>query len=262
MVMKSFFVICLVCVSFSLSSQTSSKQGLYWGVRIGGYFAHAKEADFYNGLHSEQSTLSSLLEQEYYYDAIAEYFNDDFSLYNQTPIMKYNPTVSVGGLLHYYISSPTAVYVHASLVQLQSKGVFQIQLASPLQDSQFGDNLQQGSIHGKEQRFMFDFGLQHSFIGSRSYTPYLYGGVSILSMQVVDHTFSIANVEGSFSYYNEQSGNSYFSSFAYGPQLGCGMHFPVQKRTVFIGAEFDYVAFQHMQKDFSLQTKIMCKVEM
>ena len=63
MVMKSFFVICLVCVSFSLSSQTSSKQGLYWGVRIGGYFAHAKEADFYNGLHSEQSTLSSLLEQ-------------------------------------------------------------------------------------------------------------------------------------------------------------------------------------------------------
>lgn len=255
------FLFLLLIVSNVLNAQTS-KQGLYWGLRIGGYFANHTQADFYNGLHAEQSSLSSIIEQDYYYDKISEYYNDDFSLSNQTPIMKYIPTVAVGGLLHYYISSPTAVYIHASIVQLQSKGVFQIQLASPLQGTQFGNNTQQGTIRAKEQRFMFDFGLQHTFSSKNIYSPYVYAGATILSMQVVDHTFAIADVEGQFSYYNASSGNSYFSSFAYGPQLGIGIQVPVQNRTVFIGGEFDYIAFQHLTKIFSLQSKIMCKVEM
>lgn len=260
--MRLFFFSFVLLSCLSVYSQKSSKQGLYWGLRIGAYVANNKEADFYNGLQTEQSLLSQLIEQEYTYDKIAEFYNDDFSLYNQTPIMKYKPTVAVGGMLHYFVTNSTAVYVHASIVQLQSTGIFQIQLASPLQGSQFGDNTKQGNIYGKEQRFMFDFGLQHTFDSKKKYTPYIMGGMSILSMQVVDHTFSIANVEGAFSYYNSDTGNAYFSSFAYGPQIGVGLQIPVQKRTVYIGAEFDYVSFQHLKQGFSIQSKLMCTIEM
>ncbi len=261
--MKSFFATFFFCLFFLFVSQAQNKNGLYWGLRIGAYSANNKQADFYNGKQSEQSNLETLIEQSYYYDKIAEYYNDDFSIYSQTPIMKYNPTVTVGGLLHYFITTNLAVYTQVSLVQLQGLGVFQIQLASPVQGTQLGTNIKNGSIHAKEQRFMLDFGLQHTFENKKTYKPYIMGGMSILSMQVIEHTFSIANVEGTFSYYNAQAtGNSYFSTFAYGPQIGLGFQVPVQKGTVYIGGEFDYISFQHQNDGFTLQSKLICKIEM
>jgi hypothetical protein len=254
--MNKFIISVILClISSTLFSQMEDRLGLNWGIQLGGYFANKTDAAFYNGKSTEQSNLNDILNVQYNYDIVSEFYNDDFELY-EYPTMKYLPTFLIGGTLQYYTNKRFAIYSNVSITKIKAEGVFQIKLVN-----QTDLVTEEGKVESQEQRCNIDLGIHYILANKKTTVPYFDFGLSSSFLDVQKHTLEIGSLQSSFMYPNSDGSGNLYSVIGYGSQIGVGLQRPINdKMYLYIGGYIDMMNYGLTQKSFTAQKSLICKI--
>ena len=255
----------ILCVAAITQLHAQNREGLNYGLRIGALFANNKTAEYFNGGTNSLNAINYILSYPEYHDQISNYFNSDFSLVNPNypAIMRYKPSLQIGGTLQYFFNEKFAFITTVNLAKVRSQGVFQIRLAAPPQPPQMGDNLQKGIVTSTENRFGFEFGAHYcKLLENSPVSPFIEGGALVAALAASSNAIEI----GDFSYtlYNKSNGNteSNHNYFGYGAFASVGAKFPIEgKATIMLSFDMRGVKFSSLPPNgFTLQNSVTVTV--
>lgn len=257
----------LFCIATIMQLHAQNREGLNYGLRIGALFANNKTAEYFNGGTTGMNAIHTILSYPEYHDQISDYFNDsDFSLVspNSPAIMRYKPSLQIGGTLQYFFNEKFACITTINLAKVRSEGIFQIQLASPPQGTQVGNsNLREGVITSTENRFGLELGAHYTHLLENSpVSPFIEGGALVSTLAASSNTLEIGNFN--YTLYNKSNGNteSNHNYFGFGAFASIGAKMPLEgKVTLMLSFDTRAVKFSSLPPNaFTLQNSVTVSV--
>ena len=256
----------LFCIATIMQLHAQNREGLNYGLRIGALFANNKTAEYFNGGAHSMNAINFILSYPDYHDQISNYFNDsDFSLVNPNfpAIMRYKPALQIGGTLQYFFNEKFACIATMNFAKVRSQGVFQIQLASPPQGAQMGNNLREGVITSTENRFGLELGAQYAKLLENSpVSPFVEGGALVSTLAASSNTLEIGNFN--YTLYNKSNPNteSNHNYFGFGAFASIGAKMPMDgKATLMLSFDMRAVKFSSLPPNgFTLQNSVTVSV--
>jgi len=190
----------------SLSKDTLKNAILGWhfGLNFGSYFADKTPALFYNG-SGENNLKSSIIDNQYNYNAIKNVVHYDFAIDSNTlpKNMKYNPAMMLGFNAQYNFRKTTGYFIEFNYAKLRTSDVFTLVVDSFNSTSE--PSLRQGMLTGKEERVDINLGLHQTFGKLKKIKPFLEYGLNFNNVKVLESLAQVANMNYSLvSPYNLQ----------------------------------------------------------
>ena len=210
-----------------------------FGINIGMYDANKYPANFYNGSDQNVNSLSYLMTNYYWYQAIKNSLGlgetDSVVVQGYPTNMHYKIVMSGGVFIRYNLSTDWGICLDANYTQLKAEDVVTL-LVNPDYNYTLPD-IRLIPISGTEQRIHFDILLQRNFwLRSRIYL-FVQGGLNMNYVRVqksiiyvVNQEYSLINIYGSQGYqqgYNQQTSQPIQGGFGYGLNLGGGLGVPL-----------------------------------
>ncbi|MDR1761723.1 MAG: hypothetical protein LBR55_04675 [Bacteroidales bacterium] len=255
----------ILCITALTQVYAQNREGLNYGLRVGALFASNKTAEYYNGGINSLNTINYIFSIPEYYEQISEYFQSDFSLYNPSSpaVMRYKPSLQIGGTLQYFFNEKFAFITTVNLAKVRSEGVFQIQLASPSQSSQMGDNLQKGVITSTENRFGLELGAHYCKVLENSpVSPFVEGGALVAALTANNNALEIGNFNYTLYHKSDANNDTNKNHFGYGAFASVGAKLPIETKVILM-LSFDMraVKFSSLPPDaFTLQNSMTFSV--
>lgn len=185
-------------------------RGFGFGLNLGGYFASAKTANFYNGTCPIEGylneaaqvrcyTIAERLDQNVFIQDgayINNYYGSQgyFLPYDAYPTnMRYNPALCFGLQVKYNFNRYAALIMNVNAAQLKSTGQFTIQfIGTPLQVNSQSD-VRLFSIAGGEQRMNTNLGYRQGWMMGDYSNFYIQLGGSVLFTKYMQNTVYVAD---------------------------------------------------------------------
>ena len=256
----------ILCTAAIAQLHAQNREGLNYGLRIGALFANNKTAEYYNGGINSLYVINTVLDYPEHREQIINYYNSNFFLVNESSpaIMRYKPSLQIGGTLQYYFNQKFAFITTINLAKVRSQGVFQIQLVSPPQSPQMNDQgRREGTITSTENRFGLELGAHYCKILENSpVSPFVEGGALVAALNANSNAIEI----GDFSYtlYNKSTGSTSDNRnyFGYGAFASVGAKVPIEgKATLMLSFDMRGVKFSSLPPNgFTLQNSVTVSV--
>ena len=186
-----------------------SLRGFSYGLNLGGYFASAKTANFYNGTCPIEGfvneaaqircfTIVDRLDRNVFIQDgsyITNFYNatDYVFPYDTYPTnMKYNPAMYVGLQLKYNFSRYSAVFLNVNALKLNAAGQFSMRFLGTPQPLNAQGDIRLFAITGSEQRMNLNLGFRQGWMMGDFSNFYLQFGGSMLATKWTKNQIYVA----------------------------------------------------------------------
>jgi hypothetical protein len=206
-------------LSDSTKHKKKNKNGFYFGVNLGFYFANRYTAQYYNG--SSVNKVDSVIKYLPNYTAIKQALGDTFYFNPNEELpskMKYSPAF-LFGLYAKYNFKNSGIFMQFNFSKLRANDVFTIYYYDPLNPSI--PIYKQEVIWGGEQRTSIDVGYSYTFSSKSNFKPFIQFGANLTNTKFLENKIKIEGLEYSianyyYTYYNIERGGIGFGGFAGG----------------------------------------------
>lgn len=223
----------------------------YAGVTIGSMYANKHTAFRYDGWDGEYTDFDWSVERLLFqsgpnntqslYNQVREVLGQrDFQMGEYPENVRYNLSVSIGGVLGYYVSEGTALFVEGMFSRLRTKDVFTLEVESGNPTITEPDYELCG-IDGFEERLDVTAGVHVDFDPLEQGTLYMQLGAMLNATRARKNEITIRTLKYTLWQWNENS-NAYqnvdFGGLGFGGKAGLGYRFKFNEQFTFdLGAD-------------------------
>ncbi len=182
--MKYFTLFILALISSFLYSQEDAEVeggNLFFGLNLGVFQSNNKTAVIYNGNVTTYG-VNYFFQNQFIQPELDLYFKYDYRIesFADPSLMRYRPTLNIGGHGGIKLSENASVYADVNLLQLKVEDFFTVAINNPNDPTTIGETYEQIPIFGEESRTNINLGIQSNFYNENGITAYfnLFGNVN------------------------------------------------------------------------------------
>lgn len=262
------FLLVLIAPSFfqfDLSAQEEDgpairkKKGFYGGLWIGAYKAGKGPASFFDGYGYDQLGRKNNFYNSFMYQRIIMDYGGGngqtdqvalalgvnhgewtFEPSDMPVLMKYNPSITAGLQLNYFLNDGISLVLNANVARLSVSGLFSLVVLNPVigPSAPGYQDIRAFAITGHEERTTVQFGSQVMLSQDDKTAWFLEGGMNLTQSEFARNVAQINSLVIDLGVYYTSPNYpnyrvSYLRQLNIGPYLGTGAHFNFSRRYAF-----------------------------